>query len=567
MAEVSARHPKRTITVWVLALLIGAGLTGGLFKSAVTTEFTFLNGAESKRATTLLEERLRGPAGIRDVVIVRSAELTVDSQAYRTYVERLRDDILGLGADLVVGATSYYETGDQTLVSEDRHTTILPITVAGDLMEAESNVEKVHDLLDRAGPSSAFELYITGEATFSNDFTTGVQEDIEKGEAFGVPIAMIILAVVFGALAAAVLPVVLAIGSIVIAIGLASVVGQAFELHLFVQNMITMIGLAVGIDYSLFIVSRYREERSRGLAKIEAISAAGSTAGRAVLFSGLTVVLALLGLLIVPQSMFVSMGIGAILVVAVAVLASLTLLPAVLSIMGDGVNRFRVPLLGRRDAKHGDDGNGFWDRVAYSMMRRPVVSLVLAGGLLLAAAVPYFDINTGTSGVSTFPDDFRAKEGFEVLLEEFGFGLNAPAEVVVAGEIESAPVQEAIDSLRASLATDPAFGPADLQSNEAADLALLSVPVVGDATSEDTLAAVRRLRDRHIPAVFAGVPAEVLVTGQTAEEIDFNDIANRYLPIVVGIVLATSFVLLSRVPGSSVTRGGGLEKERPPRHP
>ena len=547
LARASARRPKRTIAVWLVALVVGMGLAAGLFNSAVTTEFNALNGTESKRASALLEDRFRGPVGIRDVVIVRSAESTVDAPAYRQFVEGLHKDIVALGGEVVASATTYYQTGDETLVSADRHSTLLPLVMAGDLMEAESNVGEVHELLDGADVSSEFEVYITGEATFSNDFTKGAQEDLEKGEAFGVPVALIILAVVFGALAAALLPIVLAIGSIVIAIGLASVVGQVFELHLFVQNMIGMIGLAVGVDYSLFIVSRYREERVRGLPKLDAISAAEATASRAVLFSGLTVVLALVGLLIVPHSVFVSMGIGSILVVTVAVLASLTLLPAVLSAMGDRVDRFRVPLLNRRKTESHDHEGGFWDRVTYAVMRRPVISLVLAAGLLVAAAVPYFGINTGTSGVSTFPDDFRAKQGFEVLQEEFGFGLNAPAEIVVDGDISSAAVQDAIQGLQAILATDTAFGPPSLQANETSDLALLSVPLVGDATGEETLAAVKRLRKEYIPSAFSGVPAEALVTGVTAEEVDFNGVADDYLPIVVGIVLALSFVLLTVV--------------------
>ena len=159
---------------------------------------------------------------------------------------------------------------------------------------------------------------------------------------------MIILAVVFGSLAAAVLPMILAIAAIAIALGSAALVGQVYELNVFVQNIITMVGLAVGIDYSLFIVSRFREERARGLDKVDAIAAAGATASRAVFFSGMIVILGLVGLLIVPHSVFFSLGLGAIFVVAIAVMASLTLLPAVLGLMGDRVNKFRIPLLNRR---------------------------------------------------------------------------------------------------------------------------------------------------------------------------------------------------------------------------
>ncbi len=547
LARASAARPKRVVIAWLILLVAAMGLVGTLFNSAVTTEFVFLKDVEPQRGETLLEERLRGPVGIRDVVVVRSAESDVDSDSYRSFVNGLTREIVALGPDIVSSATNYYETGEEGLVSPNRRSTILPIVTAGDLLEAESNVRAVHAILDGIDAGSGFETYITGEATFSNDFTVGAQEDIEKGEAFGVPIALVILATVFGALAAAILPILLAVGSIVIAIGLAAIVGQGFEIHLFVQNIITMIGLAVGIDYSLFIVSRFREERARGLPKADAIAVAGATASRAVFFSGLTVVLALVGLLIVPNGVFVSMGIGAILVVTVAVIASLTLLPAVLSVMGDGVNRLRVPLLNRGSRRSSNGEDGVWDKIVHVVMRRPVVSLVLGAALLIAAATPYLSINIGTSGVSTFPEDFKAKAGFEVLQEEFGFGLDAPAEVVIDGAIEAEPVAAAIQNLRGRLANDAGFGSPTLEINEAGDLALLSVPMIGDPTAEDTLASLVRLRSQYIADAFRGVPADVFVAGATAEEVDFNDIAARYLPIVVGIVLALSFVLLTVV--------------------
>ena len=545
LARVSAQRPKRTIAVWLVAFVAAIGLAGAFFSDAVTTEFKFFDNPESKQADTLLTERLRGPASVREVVTVRSADLTVDQPAYREYVEDLYSQIVGLGVDVVARAENYYVTGDESLVSPDRDTLTIPLVLTGELKDAETNVEEVIEVLDSSSVPTGFELFITGEATFSKDFVDGSQDDAERGEAFAIPIALIILAVVFGALAAAVLPMVVAVVSILIAIGLAALLGQVFELNAFVQNMITMIGLAVGIDYSLFIVSRYREERASGLEKLDAIVAAGATASRAVLFSGITVVLALAGLLIVPQSVFVSLGLGAILVVTIAVMASLTLLPAVLSIMGDGVNRLRIPFVSRLNDHSGVQSRGFWDRVTYAVMRRPVISLVLVAGLLIAAAVPYSDIKTGWSGVSTFPDDFRAKQGFLVLQEKFGFGPNAPADVVIDGQIETTQVQEAIERLTAALDSDDAFGPASLQVNEAGDLALLSVPLVGDSTSEATIASVRRLREEYIPQSFAGAPASVVVGGDTAVRIDQIDGTGDYLPIVIAVVLGLSFVLLT----------------------
>ena len=408
-------------------------------------------------------------------------------------------------------------------------------------------MKSVLDVVDQAKTGNEFEVFITGESTFSRDFVEGNQADAEKGEAFGVPIALVILAVLFGALAAAVLPVMLAVTAIIVAFGAVLLIGQVIQVQAFAQNLITMIGLAVGIDYSLFIVSRFREERARGLAKLDAISVTGRTASRAVLFSGMTVVLAVLGVLIVPDRVFFSVGLGMIIVVTVAVTAALTLLPAVLSLMGDRVNRFRVPLVHRQQDSSADPARGFWYRVTYAVMRRPVISLVLAAGLLIAAAVPYFDINTGTSGVSELPDHFRAKQGFEVIQAEFGFGLNAPAEIVIDGDVDTELVRGAIKKLVTSLESDPGFGESTITQNWQGDLALLSVPLSAGPSTEASIASVRQLRDEYIPAAFAGVSAEVLVSGTTAKEIDFIDMGRRFLPIVLALVLALSFILLTLV--------------------
>ena len=534
LARASAERPKRTIAIWLVVLVAAFVSIATLVDGTMTTEFYFFNNPESKRADSLLELRLRGPADVNEVIIVRSSidsGITVDDPSYEEFVTGLRNQVAALGNSFVASVASYYETGDESLVSRDRRTTIVPIVMAGEFKEAESNVKSVIEIVDQANGGDQFEVFITGESTISRDFVEGNQADAEKGEAFGVPIALVILAVLFGALAAAVLPVMLAVTSIIVAFGAVLLIGQVIQVQAFAQNLITMMGLAVGIDYSLFIVSRFREERARGLAKLDAISVAGRTASRAVLFSGLTVVLAVLGGLIVPDRVFFSVGLGMITVVTVAVIASLTLLPAVLSLMGDRVERFKVPLVNRRRASSADSQRGFWYRITYTVMRRPVISLVLAAGLLIAATIPFFDINTGTSGVSEFPDHFRAKKGFEVIQEEFGFGVNAPAEVVIDGDFDL--VQGAIEKLVTRLQSDNRFGEPTVTQNESGDLVLLSVPLEAGPSTEASIRSVRQLRDEYIPLAFEGVSVDVLVTGTTADEIDFVDLGRRFLPIVL----------------------------------
>src|SRR5262249_46693769 len=212
--------------------------------------------------------------------------------------------------------------------------------------------------------------------------------------------AFIVLILVFGAVVAGFIPVLMAMVSIVVALGLCAVVAEAFTLSVFVVNMLTGMGLALGIDYSLFVVSRYREERGGGRDELDAIAAAGRTASRSVLVSGTTFVIALSGMLLVPSNVMKSLAVGAISVGIVSVVAALTLLPAVLGKIRDGVNRLRVPWVNRDGAQEGR----FWGAVVRLVMRRPVVSLVVFGGLLLALALPALGLTLGASGVSTLPN-------------------------------------------------------------------------------------------------------------------------------------------------------------------
>ena len=253
------------------------------------------------------------------------------------------------------------------------------------------------------------------------------ESDLAKGESIGIPVALIILLIVFGALVSALLPLMLAGVAIIVALALTALVGQVFELSFFVSNMITMMGLAVGIDYVLFIVSRYREERAAGRDKLAAIERSGSTASRAVLFSGITVVVALVGMLIVPTTIFISLAAGAILVVLAAVAAALTLLPAVLSLLGDRIDRGQVGRLLPKRFRRTSTGPGFWPRAVGAVMRRPVTWLVATTALLLLASVPYWSINTGAAGIETLPSSLQSRQAFDVLERDFSVGGIAPA--------------------------------------------------------------------------------------------------------------------------------------------
>ncbi len=539
LARMSAEHPWRTIGAWAATLVVAGALIVVFLGDALTTEDDFTGTPESKAAGLLVDERMPATEeadAIDEVLVVRGQGLSVDDPAFRSAVERLLASVAPLGAEAV---ETYYETGEESLVSADRDTTIVPVMLAD---TSDENVDRlVETVTSQSGAD--FETYITGGYTADADFRHAADEDLKTGELFGIGAALVVLLLVFGAVVASVVPVVLALVSIVVALGLTALVGQAFVLSFFVVNMLVMMGLAVGIDYALFVVTRFREERSRGLEKLDAISVAGGTASRAVFISGVTVVLALLGMFLVPTTIFRSLATGAILVVLVTVVAAMTLLPAVLSLLGDRIDSLRVPFIGRRPV---EEGRGFWASVARSVMRRPGISLAAAVAVLVAAAIPLTSITSGFAGISTLPDSFASKQGFAVLDEELGFGETAPAYIVVDGDVRAESVSAAIGRLTERLSNDDAFGPPnELVRNEAGDLGVLMVPMAGDASSEEATQAIETLRDVYVPEAFAGVDAEVLVGGETAENVDFFDMTNAYLPIVLAFVLGLSFLLLA----------------------
>jgi putative drug exporter of the RND superfamily len=261
-----------------------------------------------------------------------------------------------------------------------------------------------------------------------------------------------------------------------------------------------------------------------------------------VLFSGLAFALAMVGMVLVPDTILRSLAVGAIIVGVVSVVAALTLLPALLGLLGDRVNALRLPIVGRSLGRGGALEGRLWSRVVRAVVARPVLSLVVSAGLLLALAVPVLDLERGFAGVRTLPDRFPAKQGLIALEASFPGATTEPARVVIDGEVTSPEARAAIDRLRRDL--DTQFGPATLEENDAGDLAVLSVPVGADAESAQAYAAVRELRQELIPAAFAGVDARVLVTGDTAENLDYFAIIGRWLPLVLAFVLGLSFVLL-----------------------
>ena len=418
LARISARRPLVTIGAWVLLVVVALGIVGQLLGSATTTELRLSGSFESERAVAAVERLNGGPEPITEIVIVQSDALTVDDPEFAAKLGTIFADIAALGDDVVgQGAQNYYLVNAlapdlaKNMVSADRRTTIMTIPLAGDFDEASRNVEKLIHLVEEADKADDFHVYISGAASVSHETNEFSEHDLQQGERVGVPVALLILLALFGAVVAALIPIGLAIVAIVIALGIVAVIGQFFDLVFFVTLMITMIGLAVGIDYSLFIISRFREELDRGSGSEEKrLRRAGETAGRTVLFSGLTVVIALCGMFIIPMGFFQSLGLGAILVVIVEMAATLTLLPAILALLGRKVDFLSIPFFRRieqrADPTHHQE-HGFWERTTRVVTKVPWLSFLIVAAPMVVAIVYYFQIETGLNGVEDATRRFR----------------------------------------------------------------------------------------------------------------------------------------------------------------
>ena len=537
LARHAALHPKRMLAIWGGIFVLSIAAIALLLPSAITTDATVTSNPESEQGYDAMARHLP-PSGdfVNEVVLFRAPGQDVTtSPEVRGEVEKLAAALEATGRTFRV--TTYYASNDESQVSPDKDSTVLTIAMGGD---AEDGINDVIDVVEQAdrGP---YEVSITGEFTADDDFLELSNKDLKEGELFfGLPAALIVLLLVFGAVVASLVPILLAIVAIVFALALVAVVGQVWEVSFFIVNMLSGMGLALGVDYALFIVSRFREERARGLEKVEAIAATANSASRAVLFSGTAFVIALTGMLLVPDTILRSLAAGAVLVGITAVAAAITLLPAVLSLLGDRVDALRLPFVGR-----GVGEARFWGGVVSRVQRRPLVSLVVTTAVLVALALPALDLRTGSAGVSTVPDGYPSKDGFLALEREFGAGTVNSVQIAVEGDIAKPQVRQGLESLRTQLAADPAFRNPEIETAPDDSLAVVEALVVGDSSGEAAVRAVDRLRQDVVPRALGRSGVQTYVTGETAEIVDYRKLMDQWLPIVFAFVLGLSFILLT----------------------
>ena len=555
LALAAARNPWRTIAVWMVVAVLAAVAIGSLLSGALISGGNPINNPQSQRARDALQRDFPATAGAAttDIIVVSSQRYTVAAPRFRTLVRSLATE--AGRASGVTGVQTYLSGGGARLVSRDRHATMIRLAIPN-RQSASNGISTVISGVKGANATPGFAVSITGAQTVSQDINTLAKKDLSSGELrFGVPAALIVLLVVFGAVVAAFLPLLLAGVAIVVALAGVALLAHAFALSMFVTNILTGMGLALGIDYALFIVSRYREERGGGRDKLAAIATSGATAGRAVLFSGTTFVIAMFGMFLVPNEVMRSIAVGAILVGVFSVIAALTLLPAVLGLLGDRVDRLRVPLLGKRSLEPANPESRVWAAIVRAVLRRPWVGLLVPAAVLVLAASPIFGMHIGTTGVTVLPKSSESRQGYTALRRDFPGATAEPATIVVASGASNPGAHQALQHLRTTLASDPRFGPGTIRRSANGTAAVLSVPVAGDPTGSAAVAAVRQLRSTIVPADFRGTGAQVDVGGATSENIDYFDSVTRPAPYVIAFVIGLTFLLLMTVFRSLVIAG------------
>jgi len=555
LSAASARHPWRTIGLWAVVVVAITLLSSAFGEMSGGDSDGFTNRPEALVGEDLIAQHFGEDDRETETIVIQGQNATVDDPAFEATVQRTIAGLGDFGGD-IAEITDYYALRAagvpeaEELVSQDRHTLIIPVTFGSD---SDDLVDRGAEYMRLAEAQNGGDFAVYTVGAVSGDVVYGAiaEEDTGKDISIGLPAAAIILVLVFGALVAAFLPLLLGIVAIATATGLAALLAGVMIVDEVTTVMITMIGLAVGIDYALFFVERYREERRHGVVKMAAIERAGGTAGQAVMFSGGTVILALVGLFLLPIDVFQGMAVGAILAVLVAVAAAVTLLPALLRLLGDWINAPRFGLMGKLKAQdrgsaeaaqklRARERHGLWARIATLVMRRPVVALLLSGAVLLLAAAPALTMRTGEPGFDSLPET-RLKTGYEILAREFYAGMDEPVQVVITGDV--AANRAGVAKIVTTIEADGAFGPATTTTSPDGQLTLIEAPLDADPYSGVAMDAVERLRALPNPAALAD-DAVVYVTGETAFSLDFNTTLRDNTPLVFAFVLGLSFLLL-----------------------
>ena len=541
-ARWSTQHRKTAVFGW-LAFVIAAFAIGSFVIGNDTLTQQESGVGESGRADLAAYEAF--PEKAAESVFVHSDEHDSDSPQFHAAVDDVRER---LGATKGVEALTnpYTETGTGEVISPDGHSALVGYELPGDATVTKESIDAPLAAIDaaaRANPEFGIEAF--GSASTEKQFKESLNADLHKAEFISLPLTLVILLFTFGTLMAAGIPVLLALTAVLGTMGLLGPLSALSPVSDSINSVVLLIGLAVGVDYALFYIRREREERAAGRSAEAALEAAAATSGRAVLISGFTVMTAMSGMYLAGAADFTSYATGTIVVVAMAMLGSLTVLPALLSKLGTRVDKGRVPLVGAIKAKVA--AIGIWGRIVDRVLRRPLLSAVLSTALLLALAAPALGLKLADAGEESLPRDMEVVQTFDRVKEAFpseGVGLTV---VVEADDVTAAPVVAAIDRLGSETAKQKALfeGELDVEVSPDKSVAVVSVPTAGDGTDGPSNDALDALRGEIVPATLGSTDGvEVNVSGGTAQTRDFVDSMKSHLPAVFAFVLGAAFLLL-----------------------
>ena len=537
IAAWSGRHRKKAIWGWLGFVLV----VFALGNAAGTTQISDVDqfSGESHRAEQALDRA--GMRPVEEVVFVQSDELTIRDPEFRAAVGEVTGRLSKL--QYVENVKSPLAAGGN--VSTDGHAALVNFTIAGDSTEAKDRVDPslaATAAVQARHPDLVVEQ--TGGASGAKAINATITDDLKKAGELSLPVTLIILTLTFGTLVAAGLPLLIGLTAVMAALGLVALPSSILPVDANLPAVVLLIGLAVGVDYSLFYLRREREERAAGRSEHGALETAAATSGRAVLISGVTVIVAMAGMFISGDKAFISFAEGAIVVVAIAVFASLTVLPAMLSWLGDRVEKGRIPLIGRRRRPAGQ--SRFWTALSGRVMARPLLSVVLAGGLLVALAIPALQMKAVASGVNDLPQSIPAIATYNKIQAVFPADGVAAIVVVEADDVHSGAAADGITALRDRVKSSDAFRPGTkVDYSRDGTVAQITVPTRGTGTDPPAMNALDELRDQIIPATVGKAPqTAVNVSGDAASSADDASQLKSRLPLIFAFVFGLAFLLM-----------------------
>jgi uncharacterized membrane protein YdfJ with MMPL/SSD domain len=541
MGHWSAGHWKTAVFGWLgcVVLLFAFGNTALGLKQI---DINDAGVGQSHEADQILKKAFPERAPQTEFVLVQSTSRTVDDPAFRSTVNGVIGSVESSPA--IKNLDSPYTARNAALISDDRHAAMVKWEMKGDADRAEDNIDALSAATDKVGTQHPG--FFVGHAGVSSNkgLDKMFGDQLKLAGERSIPITIAVLLIVLGSLVAVGIPILLALSGVLATIGLVAVTSQVVPADGNVNAVILLIGLAVGVDYSLFYIKRWREERAAGKDPDAALAVAAATSGRSVLISGFTVLIAMAGLFFAGDKTYLSFGIATMIVVGVAMLGSLTVLPALLSKLGPRVDKGRIPFVHR--FRNDAVGSRLWRAVLRPTLNHPLIATVLAGGLLLALAVPALRLHTAQSGLESLPSNAPTVDTIQRVQDAFSNGDVAPAIVAVEANTDSPVTKQAIAALKVqSLASGQAKTPIDVEVNASHNVARVTIPLVGSGVDAASNNALKTLRNDILPATIGKVPnATFAVTGTTAQSVDQNALLKSKAPIVFGFVLIFAFALL-----------------------